>query len=465
MRFCDKLPKLRKNNNLSQEQLAEKLGVSRQAVSKWEAGSSYPDMDKIMQICKILDCKLEDLLDDGVVGENQSKETKINFNSYLQDFLKFVTKTYNMLTSMTLKEKIKCISELFVIAILLLIIGGITFTIINSITYNLLSLIPFDFKYTIQRIVENIYDIILIILGVIIEIHLFKIRYLDYFITIEDPNVDEKTIEEDIEKRENKNYQVKNKEKIIIRDPKHSSFSLINLLGKLVILGIKFFAVMFAIPVIFFFVGLIVVAIISICHINYGIIFLFITLGFVAASILCLIVMYFIYYFIFNREIKFKQAFVVIIISLIVIGISIGLTFTSALSYKQVGNLENIDTVTKKEIIDVKENTYLYLGFTTDDENIEYNIDNSLDKAILEITTIKGSSYKIDKELEDNKENYYLYNDNSFTEEYNLLLRDLKKKQYRNTYSSDIVKVKINISEQNYNILHNNHEQITNKRS
>jgi transcriptional regulator with XRE-family HTH domain len=37
MRFSEKLPKLRKNNNLSQEQLAEQLGVSRQAVSKWLA--------------------------------------------------------------------------------------------------------------------------------------------------------------------------------------------------------------------------------------------------------------------------------------------------------------------------------------------------------------------------------------------------------------------------------------------
>ena len=46
MKFCEKLAKQRKNNNLSQEQLAEMLSVSRQAVSKWENGSSYPDMDK-----------------------------------------------------------------------------------------------------------------------------------------------------------------------------------------------------------------------------------------------------------------------------------------------------------------------------------------------------------------------------------------------------------------------------------
>ena len=36
MKFCDKLVKMRKNNNMSQEQLADRLGMSRQAISKWE---------------------------------------------------------------------------------------------------------------------------------------------------------------------------------------------------------------------------------------------------------------------------------------------------------------------------------------------------------------------------------------------------------------------------------------------
>ena len=48
MKFCDKLQKRRKEKNMSQEQLADRCGVSRQAVSKWESGRSYPDMDKIM---------------------------------------------------------------------------------------------------------------------------------------------------------------------------------------------------------------------------------------------------------------------------------------------------------------------------------------------------------------------------------------------------------------------------------
>ena len=74
MQFYEKLSKLRKANNLSQEQLAEKLNVTRQAVSKWESGESYPDMAKIIQLCKILNCSLNELMDDGVMGEIEPNE-------------------------------------------------------------------------------------------------------------------------------------------------------------------------------------------------------------------------------------------------------------------------------------------------------------------------------------------------------------------------------------------------------
>lgn len=54
MEFKDKLAAQRKQNNYSQEQLADMVGISRQSVSKWETGESYPDMAKIIQLCKIL---------------------------------------------------------------------------------------------------------------------------------------------------------------------------------------------------------------------------------------------------------------------------------------------------------------------------------------------------------------------------------------------------------------------------
>lgn len=55
MKFGDKLVALRKKNGLSQEDLAAKLNVSRQSVSKWESNNTYPETDKIIQICTIFD--------------------------------------------------------------------------------------------------------------------------------------------------------------------------------------------------------------------------------------------------------------------------------------------------------------------------------------------------------------------------------------------------------------------------
>jgi transcriptional regulator with XRE-family HTH domain len=45
--------KVKKRNHYSQEELANKLDVSRQAVSKWESGQTYPEMDKLLSMCKI----------------------------------------------------------------------------------------------------------------------------------------------------------------------------------------------------------------------------------------------------------------------------------------------------------------------------------------------------------------------------------------------------------------------------
>lgn len=64
MNFNAKLQTLRKQSNLSQEQLAQKLNVSRQAVSKWETGEGYPELDKLVQISNIFDVSLDYLIKD-----------------------------------------------------------------------------------------------------------------------------------------------------------------------------------------------------------------------------------------------------------------------------------------------------------------------------------------------------------------------------------------------------------------
>lgn len=72
MDFADKLQSYRKQRGMSQENLAEVIGVSRQAVSKWESGQSYPEMDKMIALSELFHVTLDHLVKD--VPSNTSEE-------------------------------------------------------------------------------------------------------------------------------------------------------------------------------------------------------------------------------------------------------------------------------------------------------------------------------------------------------------------------------------------------------
>lgn len=64
MKLEEKIFKLRKGKGMSQEELAEKLNVSRQAVSRWEMGTAQPDVQNLLQISKLFDVTTDYLLND-----------------------------------------------------------------------------------------------------------------------------------------------------------------------------------------------------------------------------------------------------------------------------------------------------------------------------------------------------------------------------------------------------------------
>ena len=68
MSFRDNLQHLRATRNMTQEQLAMLLGVSRQSVTKWEAQKSYPEMDKLLKLCQIFNCTLDELVQGDLTG-------------------------------------------------------------------------------------------------------------------------------------------------------------------------------------------------------------------------------------------------------------------------------------------------------------------------------------------------------------------------------------------------------------
>ncbi|MCR5647523.1 MAG: helix-turn-helix transcriptional regulator, partial [Acholeplasmatales bacterium] len=73
--IANRLQKLRKENGYSQEELADKLGISRQAVSKWERAESSPDTDNLIILARLYNMSLDELLNDNESNEEIRERT------------------------------------------------------------------------------------------------------------------------------------------------------------------------------------------------------------------------------------------------------------------------------------------------------------------------------------------------------------------------------------------------------
>lgn len=82
MQLGEKLQLLRSKNGMSQEELAERLGISRQSVSKWESGQSVPDLKKLIILSDIYNVTIDNLVKDSdeydILQEKDAKDSKVN---------------------------------------------------------------------------------------------------------------------------------------------------------------------------------------------------------------------------------------------------------------------------------------------------------------------------------------------------------------------------------------------------
>ena len=96
MNFGENLKNIRKAKKISQEELAEKLGVSRQSVSKWETGENYPSMTNIVCLCDIFHCKMNDIVHEDFVDINsldpEIKMKVVKFKEKEQKRMKVLSK-------------------------------------------------------------------------------------------------------------------------------------------------------------------------------------------------------------------------------------------------------------------------------------------------------------------------------------------------------------------------------------
>lgn len=96
MKFGDNLKRIRKKCGISQEELASIVGVSRQSVSKWEVGDSYPEMNNLLELCKIFHCQISDLVNESLVDINslgeEVKESVVKLKKDKQRKVKSISK-------------------------------------------------------------------------------------------------------------------------------------------------------------------------------------------------------------------------------------------------------------------------------------------------------------------------------------------------------------------------------------
>ena len=441
MKLSDNLKIIRKENNLSQEQLAEKLGVSRQAVSKWESGQSYPEMDKVLLICKLFNYNIDELMNENIKEVSETKQSKININKYIEDFFEFITKTVDMLSTMKFMQKIKCfIEQIFIIIFLVcifVIIGGVGTVVLSG----LIGRLPNVIYYTIFNILESIYIVLALVIGSIILLHIFKVRYLDYYEIVKenDIDIDENENEEKIIEKSNANgekrkiFIKKEKQKIIIRDPEHSQSKFLTGIMKIVLICIKIITAFVGIGFAFSFVGLITLLVLSFLFVKTGIMFVGGLFGVISALIINFVILQIIYNFIAGKKTYKTRIAIVLISSLVLAGLSIGMILIGTTQF----NIIEENNLEAEDIYNIQMTNNLTIGIP--EPYIEY-IEN--DSNEVKIVVNHSKYYKTT--MQNQNEIIYIFeniDNKDFMNKIRDLIKDINNKEIKDYNSNNKITV------------------------
>lgn len=375
MKFGDKLIILRKKNGLSQEDLAEKLGVSRQSVSKWESNNTYPETDKIVQICNLFDCSMDDLINDKVTDiEGSLRKNKNNFNEAWDSLLEFITKTINMFSHMKFSTGIKCVIEMSIVAFILWLIGLIICGISSSIIANLFGFFGTRVTSIIQNILHGVFSILWFIIAIIALVHTFRIRYLNYY--------EESKIEKKEKTSNNKTNVEEDKtkpERVIIKNEKDKPFAFLSALSKIVLFCIKFIVFWLAFITIFILVGLVIASVISLALMPTNLIFVGSSLSLVAIAVIAVLFLLLCIYFIISKKVNAKVFIITFLISIVAFGAGIGISITSIRKLNIV-KIDDKDISTKQLTIEYEDNLVILSPDLYESNQYIYIKDDSIPK-------------------------------------------------------------------------------------
>lgn len=180
MKFGENLKIIRNQKNISQEELAEKIGVSRQSISKWETGENFPSMNNIMCLCKVFECKINDLVHENFTDidsfDNEIKENIVKFKKEKQVKVKLISKVLYIISNLIKNILNIFIIILFIVTIIFPLIATkikpiLQDTIINNINDLGNTII---FYYNTHSITEVIIHTQIILVGSIISFIFLK---------------------------------------------------------------------------------------------------------------------------------------------------------------------------------------------------------------------------------------------------------------------------------------------------
>ena len=464
MKFGDKLIALRKKKGLSQEELAEKLGVSRQSVSKWESNNTYPETDKIVQICNIFECTMDDLINDNITDvESIERKNKNNINVMVDSFLDFITKTINMFSRMKFTSGFKCVIEMIIIALIMLVLGYLFVGFSGGV---LSGFYPFGKGMEIfNGIIKSVLMLIWTIISFIVLVHVFKIRYLNYY----DELINEEKIDTKDDKKKEEKSKIKEdkKDRIIIRDENTRPFAFLSVLSKIIIMFVKVFVFFFGLFFMFTLLMLAIFFIISLYFSFSNAIFIGSTIATLALLIINVIILMLIIGFIFDKKYNYKILLITFLTSIIVSGIGIGIFALGIKDFKIADNMDDIlNLKNHSEEINYKDNMLI----TNSDSyylntSYKYEIDNNMEDGKIKISGIYDDKYlKMDKdsiiEYKMNVLTIYGYQENSV----NLIsqvIKDLKNNIIR-SYDFGYFDLKITANENTINKLMDNLRKLYN---
>ena len=452
MNLANNLKRIRKENNLSQEQLAEKLGVSRQSVSKWESNQAYPEMDKVLTICQMFNLNMDELMNQDVKKPNKSNQSKININKYIEDFFDYFTKVINMLSSMKFKEKIKCITEQCVVALAITLLFLIIGSLLSSLVFHLLFFIPNEIYHNVSNILADIYIVICLVLGTILFLHIFKIRYLDYYVIVDEDKVGE-LIENSVDSKDKEAYkkQIERRtEKIIIRDPKHSGYKFLSLMMKAFILFVKFVVVMTAIPFCITFIMLIMGLVLSFLFVKTGLLFVGVFLIIIASIVINLDMIIIMLNFIFSKKTNSKYLIISFISSLAIIGIGISLTMMGASEFNLIKNTDSKYYVEDKETIKMTDNLFIHDNYY----DIEY-VETTSDDIKITARHTKYQKFNV-KSLDDGSITLYLEMKNPNENEFKFIRENIDIINKKKILNTDDIKITVETKKENIEKLEQN---------